>query len=278
VMKPNSILEVRHVSVSYGSHVVLRDIDFQVQAGEFIGLIGPNGAGKTTLLKVILGLVRPTQGEVIVNGKPVRKGNPWVAYVPQKIHLDRDIPMRGRDFVRLGLDGHRWGIPLPSRTRRRRINDVLEAVDALSFADKPVGRLSGGEQQRLMIAQALLADPILLLLDEPLSNLDIRSAYEIVRLVERISKERGVAVLFVAHDVNPLLRVMDKVLYLAHGRAVMGTAQDVIRSDVLSRLYGYDVDVIQVQGRILVVGGSPVESTVLNVKERHHTDEEVEVQ
>jgi zinc/manganese transport system ATP-binding protein len=178
--------------------------------------------------------------------------------VPQKHQLDPETPLRGRDLVALGIDGQRWGIPLPSRKRRAQIDEALRAVDALSYADAPVGKLSGGEQQRLLIAQALLADPRILLLDEPLSHLDLRSANEVVRLVASIGRERGVAVLLVAHDINPLLGVMDRVLYLAEGRAAAGPVDEVVRSEVLSALYGYPVDVLHVRGRILVVGGSEV--------------------
>jgi zinc/manganese transport system ATP-binding protein len=158
--------------------------------------------------------------------------------------------------VGLGIDGHRWGIPLPSRSRQQKIDEVLRAVDALGYADSPVGKLSGGEQQRLLIAQALLTNPKILLLDEPLSNLDIRSAHEIIRLVSKISKEKGIAVILVAHDMNPLLDVMDKILYLAQGNAVMGSVEEVIQNEVLTRLYGFDVEVLRIRGRILVVGGT----------------------
>ncbi len=269
-MNTDTVLELNHIGVRFGDRRVLDDIHVQVRPGEFIGLIGPNGAGKTTLLRVILGLLSPSEGSVYVTGKPVRHGNRSVGYVPQKIHLDPDTPLRGRDLVGLGLDGHRWGIPLPRRSRRQRIDEVLAAVDALQFADAPVGRLSGGEQQRLMIAQALLMDPKILLLDEPLSNLDIRSAYEVVRLVSRIGKEKGIAVIMVAHDINPLLGCMDKVMYLVQGHAVMGKVDDVIQSDVLSRLYGYDVEVLRVRGRILVVGEQESGPDVLDFIEGSH--------
>ncbi len=265
-----TVLELNHIEVRFGDRRVLNDINVKVQPGEFVGLIGPNGAGKSTLLRVILGLLSPTAGGVRVAGKSVHRGNRLIGYVPQKIQLDPDIPLRGRDLVGFGLDGHRWGIPLPNRKRRQRIDEILAAVDAHKFADTPVGRLSGGEQQRLMIAQALLTDPKILLLDEPLSNLDIRSAHEVVRLVSRIGKERGIAVIMVAHDMNPLLGAMDKVLYLAKGHAVMGRVDDVIQSDVLSTLYGYDVEVLRVRGRILVVGGQESELDVLDLSEGLH--------
>jgi zinc/manganese transport system ATP-binding protein len=225
-----------------------------------VGLIGANGAGKTTLLRVILGLLRPDAGRVRVLGRPVGRGNRAVGYVPQKAQLDPDTPLRGRDLVGLGLDGERWGLPLPSARRRARIEAALRDVDALAYADAPAGRLSGGEQQRLLIAQALLTNPRLLLLDEPLSNLDLRSAHEVVRLVARVGREHGVAVVLVAHDMNPLLEVMDRVLYLAEGRSAIGHVKEVVRPEVLSALYGYPVEVLHVRGRILVVAGGEVVS------------------
>jgi zinc/manganese transport system ATP-binding protein len=250
------VLRLDQVALRLGGRPVLRDVSLDLRAGEFVGLIGANGAGKTTLLRVILGLLRPNSGSVEVLGRPLRRGNPAVGYVPQKQQLDPETPLRGRDLVALGIDGQRWGIPLPSRKRRMRVDEVLRAVDAIHYADAPVGKLSGGEQQRLLIAQALLADPQILLLDEPLSNLDIRSANEVVQLVARIGRERGVAVLLVAHDMNPMLDVMDRVLYLAEGRSAIGRVDEVVRTEVLSRLYGYPVDVLHVRGRILVVGGA----------------------
>lgn len=252
------VLALDHVTVRLGGRTVLREVSLDLRAGEFVGVIGANGAGKTTLLRVILGLFRPESGSVQVLGKPIRHGNGAVGYVPQKQHLDPELPLRGRDLVALGIDGQRWGIPFPSKDRRRKVDEALRQVDAIAYAYAPVGRLSGGEQQRLLIAQALLADPSILLLDEPLSNLDIRSANEVVRLVGRIGRERNVAVLLVAHDMNPLVGMMDRVLYLAEGRSVIGAVDEVVRTDVLSRLYGYPVDVLHVHGRILVVGGSEV--------------------
>ena len=177
--------------------------------------------------------------------------------MPQKIQLDPDMPVRARDLVGLGLDGHRFGLPLPSRGRRQQVDEMLAAVDATRFADERVGNLSGGEQQRVMIAHALISSPRLLLLDEPLANLDIRSAQEIIAPAgQDLRRARRVAVLISAHEMNPLLPVMDTVVYLAGGRAASGTTSEVVRSDVLSALYGHHVDVIRVHGRMLVVAGT----------------------
>ncbi len=247
-------LRVEGVTVRLGGRMVLDDVSFQVGAGEFTGLIGPNGAGKTTLFRVILGLQPPATGSVRVGGG--RRSGRDVGYVPQKFQLDPDMPLRGRDLIGLGLDGQRLGVPLPSRARRARVQEMVEAVDARAFADERVGRLSGGEQQRILIAHALISRPQLLLLDEPLANLDLRSAQEVVALLARIVVEERIAVLISAHEMNPLLPVMDRIVYLAAGRAASGTAEEVVRSDVLSRLYGHHVDVLRVHGRVLVVAGT----------------------
>lgn len=248
------ILSLDNIKVSFGEHLVLKDVNINVYPGEFIGLIGANGAGKSTLLKVILGLLQPTNGNVIISSDKEKDVKHIIGYVPQKIFLDPNVPLRSRDLVALGLDGHKFGIAFPNKNKEKLVNEILEAVDAMRYANAPVGKLSGGEQQRLLIAQALLTDPKVLLLDEPLSNLDIKSAYEIINLVSRIGRERGIAVILVAHDMNPLLGAMDRVVYLADGNAVMGQVNEVFRSDVLSKLYGYQVEVLNVKGRIIVLG------------------------
>src|SRR5580698_9953522 len=230
------VLKVDGVSVQFSRRLVLDDVRFSVRAGEFTGLIGSNGAGKTTLLRVILGLVQPSSGSVAVGGAARSRSNPLIGYVPQQISFDQDMPIRARDLVALGLDGHRFGIPIRSGERRARTDEVLSAVNAMHLADKRVGRLSGGEQQRIMIAHALISRPRLLLLDEPLANLDLRSEQEVVELLDRIAREQEIAILMSAHDVNPLLPVMNRVVYLADGRAVSGTTDEVIRSDTLTRL------------------------------------------
>jgi zinc/manganese transport system ATP-binding protein len=245
------VLAVDSVSVRLAGRRILDDVSFTVQPGEFVGLIGANGAGKTTLLRVILGLQSATAGRVSIGGRT--NGRRLVGYVPQKIQLDADMPVRARDLIGLGLDGHRLGIPFPSRQRRQQVDEMLEAVDATSFANQRVGNLSGGEQQRVMIAHALISQPRLLLLDEPLANLDIRNAQEIVSLLAEITQRQQVSVLISAHEMNPLLPVMDRVVYLAAGRAATGTTDEVIREDVLSALYGHHVDVLHMHGRVLVV-------------------------
>ena len=249
------ILRVDDVSVALGGRQILADVSFTIRAGEFTGLIGPNGAGKTTLLRVILGLQRPHAGSVTITGQPRSPRNQPVGYVPQKVLLDPDMPMRARDLVALGLDGNRFGLRLRSAQRATAVTEMLHAVDAERFADERVGTLSGGEQQRVLIAHALISRPRLLLLDEPLANLDLRSGQEIIRLLARIGREQQIAILLSAHEMNPLLPVMHRVVYVAGGRAASGKADEIVTTEVLSRLYGHRVDVLHVQGRVLVVAG-----------------------
>jgi zinc/manganese transport system ATP-binding protein len=268
-------LAVEGVSVRLAGREVLHDVRFSIRAGEFAGLIGSNGAGKTTLLRVILGLQKPAAGQVRIDGAARPRREAAIGYVPQKIELDPDMPLRARDLVGLGLDGNRFGIPLPSRRRRELVTEMLHAVGAAAFADARVGTLSGGEQQRVMIAHALISEPRLLLLDEPLANLDIRSEQEIVSLLARISKERRIAVLISAHEINPLLPVMDRVVYMAGGRAASGTTGEVVRPEVLTRLYGHHVDVIHLHGRVLVVAGRGEEPAIGSRDDTHvlHEDQ-----
>jgi zinc/manganese transport system ATP-binding protein len=239
------LLRLDGVGVRLGGRQILRDVSFGIAPGEFTGLIGPNGAGKTTLLRVILGLQPVSVGTVRVPGA--------VGYVPQRLGIEPDMPLRVRDVVALGLDGHRPGIRLPSRARRERVDQMLAAVGARAYATARIGELSGGEQQRVMIAHALISRPRLLLLDEPLANLDIASVHGIVAVLARLARAEGAAVLISAHDMNPLLPVMDTIAYVAAGRVAVGTTEQVVQSDVLSRLYGQHVDVLRVHGRILVV-------------------------
>lgn len=250
------VLSVEGISVALGGRRVLDQVTFSVNQGSFTGLIGSNGAGKTTLLRVILGLVSPTSGRVQVEGGFRTRRNRSIGYVPQKIAIEPDIPLRARDLIALGLDGNRFGLPLPNAARKRAVDEMIEAVDAGAFANSRVGNLSGGEQQRVMIAHALISRPTLLLLDEPLANLDIRSSQEVVHLLAGIAAEQQIAVLMSAHDMNPLLPVMDHIVYLAGGRAASGTTDEVVRTSTLSNLYGRHVDVIRVHGRVLVVAGN----------------------
>jgi len=225
-----------------------------VNQGEFIVVLGPNGAGKSTLLKLLLGLLKPGAGVVRVLGNSPRRGNQAIGYAPQHRVLEADLALRARDVVGFGLDGHRWGTGLPSSKRRAMIDKALQEVDASAFAEAPVGQLSGGEQQRLLLAQALLTNPRLLLLDEPLANLDLAHQQEMVALIAQVCRARNVTVMLVAHDINPLLPVVDRVIYMANGHSAIGTPDEVITSSTLTQLYGSPVEVVQALDRVFVVG------------------------
>jgi zinc/manganese transport system ATP-binding protein len=250
------LLRLEGIGVRLGGRPVLSDVTFSLGKGDFTGIIGPNGAGKTTLLRVILGLVEPSGGRVLVDGEPLHhKNKAAIGYVPQKLVIDPDMPLRARDVVSLGLDGHRLGFGFPSRQRRALVEAALADVGADGYADARVGELSGGEQQRVLIAHALISRPRLLLLDEPLANLDLRSEQEIVAVLGKLAREHEISVLLSAHDMNPLLGVMDRIVYVANGHAAAGPTDEVVTSAGLTQLYGHHVDVVRVHDRVLVVAG-----------------------
>jgi zinc/manganese transport system ATP-binding protein len=253
-VKPVNIIELQDVQLRLEGRSVLSDITLTIREGEFITILGPNGAGKSTLLKLMLGLYKPSGGTIRILGKPPKRGNDEIGYVPQHRILEADLALRARDVVGFGLDGNKWGFSLPDKNRSHVIDMALEEVDMKKIADMPVGKLSGGQQQSVLIAQALLTNPKILLLDEPLSNLDIAHAQAIVSLIKKIAMRRNITVLLVTHDVNPLLSVIDRVMYLANTHMAMGVPDEVITSRQLSVLYKSPVDVIRVKGRIFVLG------------------------
>ncbi|HEY2794359.1 MAG TPA: ABC transporter ATP-binding protein, partial [Micromonosporaceae bacterium] len=225
------LVEVEDATVTLGGRTIWSGINAQVAAGEFVAILGPNGVGKSTLLKAILGLVPLAGGSVSLIGRPPGQANAEIGYLPQRRSFDASIRVRGSDVVRLGLDGDRWGIPLPgkrTRAAKQRVAELVELVGADRYAHRPIGQLSGGEQQRLLIAQALARRPRLLMLDEPLDSLDLPNQASIAALISRIARSENVAVMIVAHDVNPILSYLDRVIYLGHGGAVSGTPSQVI--------------------------------------------------
>jgi zinc/manganese transport system ATP-binding protein len=248
------IIELDKVALTLNGRTVLHDISLTIKEGEFVAILGPNGAGKSTLLKLLLGLYKPTAGTISVLGKSPRRGNNEIGYAPQHRTLEADLALRARDIVGFGLDGNHWGIAFPNKKREKHIDQALEEVDMLRLANVPVGELSGGEQQRLLIAQALLTHPKILLLDEPLSNLDIIHAEGIVSLINKIARNRKMTVLLVTHDVNILLPIIDRVLYMANTHSAIGKPEEVITNANLTQLYGSPVEVIKAQGRLFVIG------------------------
>jgi zinc/manganese transport system ATP-binding protein len=248
-----AVVELRQAAVTLGGRTLWDQLDLTLARGEFLAVLGPNGVGKTTLLKVLLGLVPLSAGTVRVNGEPPRRGNPTLGYIPQQQAFDRQLPIRARDLVRFGVDGHRWGVGLRSGTARRRVREVMDAVGATAYADAPVGLLSGGEQQRLRIAQALLGDPTVLLCDEPLLALDLASQQAVTRLIDERRRSAGTPVVFVTHEVNPVLPYVDRILYLVRGKWAIGPPPEILTSARLTDLYGIAVDVIKVRDRYIVV-------------------------
>ncbi|MBO0685050.1 MAG: ATP-binding cassette domain-containing protein, partial [Candidatus Dormibacteraeota bacterium] len=236
------------------------DVNLSVEPGQFVAVLGPNGAGKTTLVKAILGVQPLAEGSVSVFDRRVRRGNDEIGYLPQRRHFDPDLRIRGIDLVRLGLDGNRWGLPLPAVRPgggeiSQRVRRAIAMVGAERQAGRPIGELSGGEQQRLLIAQALVTGARILLLDEPLESLDLNNQQAISSLVQSLCREHGVTVLMVAHDVNPVLPYLDMVVYVARGKVLAGPPREVIRTDTLTSLYGTPIEVLRTQdGRLIVVG------------------------
>jgi zinc/manganese transport system ATP-binding protein len=249
-------IELVDAQARIGAKVVWSDVDIEVPAGEFVAILGPNGSGKTTLLRVLLGELPLARGEASVLGARPGTRKRQIGYLPQRRNFDTATRIRGLDLVRLGLDGARWGLPL-HRAGGARVEQVLELVGASAYARQPVGTLSGGEQQRLLIAQALISRPRLLILDEPLDSLDLPNQRAVAALLERICRGERVTVLLVAHDVNPLLSSLDRVIYFGAGRAAVGSPREVITADTLSALYGVPVDVLETSDERLVVVGLP---------------------
>ena len=249
-----AVLSARGATAAFGERVLWRDLDLELAAGELLAVLGPNGAGKSTLLKAILGQQPLAAGSLLVAGRPAGRGNPAVGYVPQQKSLETAAPLRARDLVAMGLDGTRWGLHRRSADDRRAIADALADVGATAYADAPLGLLSGGEQQRIRIAQSLVADPDLLLADEPLLSLDLGHQQAVSAMIDRRRREHGTAVVFVTHEINPILDLVDRVLYIVDGRHRLGTPAEVMTAQNLSDLYRTHVDVLEVDGRLVVVG------------------------
>ena len=246
-------IEFEQATLAVGGRVVLQQVSFAIRAGEFIGVLGPNGAGKTTLMRAILGLLPPLAGQVRVFGDTPGHGNAHIGYLPQVRTMLSDLRISGRDFIASSLNGSRWGLPFPSNSGCAAIDATLDLIAARELAKRPLSEMSGGERQRLLLAQALIGDPKLLLLDEPLISLDARHQEAAIDIVRTVCRERGVTVLFSAHELNQLIGTLDRVLYLGNGRAELGTVDDVFTSAVLSRLYGTPIQVIRAEGNIFVM-------------------------
>lgn len=248
------VLSLRAASLSFGDRELWRNLNLDVAPGEFLAVLGPNGTGKTSLLKTILGQQSLSSGSISFLGEPIAAGNHKIGYIPQQKLFEHGTPLRARDLVTFGLNGRRWGLPVASKAVRRQVDSILESVGASEYGNAPVASLSGGEQQRIRVGQSIAGKPELLLCDEPLLSLDLHHQRQVSELIDSQRKALNTAVVFVTHDVNPILNMVDRVLYLAGGRFRIGTPDEVLRSEVLSYMYGTPVEVIRSRGRIVVLG------------------------
>jgi zinc/manganese transport system ATP-binding protein len=248
-----NVIEFDRATIEIGGRSVLVDTSMTIRQGEFVGVLGPNGAGKTTLMRAILGLLPPRAGTIRVFGDAPQRGNRDIGYLPQVRTVLPDLRVRGLDFIASSVHGERWGVPSLARADHIMIAKTLAAAGAGDLGARPLAEMSGGERQRLLLAQALLGEPRLLLLDEPLISLDYRYQESVIELVRRFARERNITVLFSAHELNQLIGALDRVLYLGNGHAALGTVEEVVTAPVLSQLYGADIDVVRADGHIFVL-------------------------
>lgn len=268
-----SVITLKRATLKYGQRTLWHDLNLEVQPGEFLAVLGANGSGKTSFLKILLGLVPLSSGSMTLDCAPAKRGSRSIGYVPQQKNFSPDTALRARDLVGLGVDGHKWGFRMRGRAYTKRVDELLEMVGATSYAKIPVGMLSGGEQQRLRIAQALASNPKVLLCDEPLLSLDMQHQKAVSALVAQQATANGTAVVFVTHEINPILEHVDRVLYLAGGRFMLGSPDQVMRTEVLSALYQTRVEVLNVDGKLVVVG-RPDSVIDGHVADQPRTDEE----
>jgi zinc/manganese transport system ATP-binding protein len=251
----SNIITVENLAAGYQNNIVWQDANFTVDHGEFVAIIGPNGSGKTTLFRLLLGMQQPIRGNIKIFNTLPKRGNPHIGFVPQRHLIDPEMTIESLELIRLGFSGKRWGFNPFSQKDREYAHDALKAVGAEALAHRSLGVLSGGELQRVFLAEALVSDPDLLLLDEPLSNLDIRAEQELVQLIDNVVRARNVTALLIAHNINPLLQVLDKVIYIVNGKVAIGKPKEVLTSESLSALYGTQVEVLRgSQGQVAVIG------------------------
>lgn len=265
-MNSSDVITTNQLALGFDKQAIVANINIQIHAGEFIGILGPNGSGKSTFLRACLGLIKPLLGEIRVLGTIPSHGHHHIGYMPQMRSHFAVAKLSSRAILEIASQGTDYGLPLLSSSKKSDIQSVLALVKAESYADRPFHQLSGGERQRIFLAQALLDEPKLLLLDEPLASLDPRYQETFISLLKNIQRELPVTILFTAHDPNPLIDVMSRVLYFAHGKAMIGTIQEVITSHALSDLYETAIEVVKFKERLFVLG----EGHHVHDQEHHH--------
>jgi zinc/manganese transport system ATP-binding protein len=246
-------ITINHLTLGYAQKPIIEDFSTHIEPGKFVGIFGPNGAGKSTLLRAILGLVKPSAGKIMVLDQPCRRGNSHIGYLSQFREYASANLLSGRAYLSAVSQGFHWGLPWLNQAAKQQIEDVIALTQVQSFVDRAYSQLSGGERQRLALAQALIGQPKILLLDEPLSGLDPAQQEKIVHLIQDIQRQTQLTVLFTAHDLNPLLGVMEQVIYLAHGKAASGSVAEVVNSEKLSWLYSAPIKVIQQDQHLFVI-------------------------
>jgi zinc/manganese transport system ATP-binding protein len=265
-MKP-AVVSLRQATLRLGGRDIWKKLNLDIQPGEFIAVLGPNGSGKSSLIKTLLGLHSLRTGELAILGEPPQSARKHIGYIPQQKAFDPDTPLTGRNLVSLAITGERWFAKPATAAENKRIDEVISQVGAARYAHKPLGQLSGGEQQRLRIAQSVVAHPQLLLCDEPLLSLDLSSQQTIARLIND-QRRKGTAVVFVTHEINPILPMVDRIIYLVDGKSAVGTPSEVLTTERLTHLYGAPVEVLNVHGRILVVASN--EHALAEPHDAHH--------
>ena len=274
---PGPVISLDGVTISRGGRTLVRDLDLRIDPGEFVAVLGPNGAGKSTLLKVLLGEHKPDAGTVLVDGRAPGYRGTHLGYVPQQRAFDPGITLRGRDLVSLGIDGTRWGPGWPGRRgeKRRIVEESLARLEAGKLADKPLGRMSGGEQQRVRVAQAIACDPCVMLCDEPLLSLDLTGQRTVASVLDHRRRRDDTAIVFVTHEINPVLPMVDRVLYIVDGRHRIGTPDEVFTTESMSELYSSPVEVLRVRGQIVVVGDTQhLVAEPFATGHHHHDDDD----
>jgi zinc/manganese transport system ATP-binding protein len=265
-MSTSDVIITQDLALGYEHLPIVENITIKIHSGEFIGILGPNGSGKSTFLRALLGLIQPLSGKLLVLGSQPHRGHIKIGYMPQmRTHISI-ANLTSRAILEISYNGTRYGIPIFSKSKKTEIQKILELVKADYYADRPFHQLSGGERQRIFLAEALLGNPSLLLLDEPLSNLDPHYQETFVNLLKDIQQNVTVTILFTAHDPNPLLDVMSRVLYFVHGNVVIGTIDDIITSSTLSSLYGIAIEVVRFKNRLFVLG----DRNNIHAQEPHH--------
>jgi zinc/manganese transport system ATP-binding protein len=248
-------LSFDNVTIRLGGRDILSAASFGIKDGEFVGMLGPNGAGKTTLIRAALGLVPVASGAIAVLDRPATRGNAHIGYMPQTRLAVAGLRLRGWDVVASAAIGGRFGFASLDKATRREIDWALDQVGARGLARRSIGELSGGERQLVLLSQALIGKPRLMMLDEPLISLDPAHQRNVVGIARRICDDLKIAILFSAHELNPLVNAIDRVLYLGGGQAVIGAVEDVVTGPVLSRLYGADIEVVHIKDRYFVMAG-----------------------